>query len=145
MARALNRPPAAAATTSAPQPATATSELRQWPCQIKLVPVNAAYFDNCQLLVAADCTAFARADVHAAYMRGKITIIGCPKLDAVDYAEKLIAILSAHEIRSITVLRMEVPCCGGIVDAVRRALAASGKVIPWQIVTIGTDGDVIQD
>lgn len=142
MARLLERtarPPAAAAA-----PAGADSELRQWPCQIKLVPVNAPWFDDCRLLVAADCTAFAYANTHAAFMRGRITLIGCPKLDAGDYAEKLGAILAAHSIRDLTVLRMEVPCCGGLVEAVRRALAASGRIVPWQVVTIGTDGTLCQ-
>lgn len=122
----------------------AVSELRQWPCQIKLVPVNAPYFDNASLLVAADCTAYAYANIHQEFMRGKITIIGCPKLDAVDYTEKLTEILKAHEIKSITALRMEVPCCGGIAGAVKQALINSGKMIPWRIVTIGTDGTVVE-
>jgi len=149
MARALNR--AARPAPAAPAPvagATAgkpVSELRQWPCQIKLVPVNAPYLDNAHLLIAADCAAFACASVHADYMRGKITLIGCPKLDAVDYAEKLGAILSAHDIRSLTVLRMEVPCCGGLVDAVQRAMAASGRIVPWQVVTLSTEGDVVTE
>jgi ferredoxin len=119
------------------------SRLRQWPCQIKLVPVNAPYFDNANLLIAADCTAYARAGIHDEFMRNKITLIGCPKLDDVDYSEKLTAILMAHEIKSVTVLRMEVPCCGGIVQAVKQAMLNSGKLIPWRIVTIGTDGTII--
>lgn len=142
MARMLGRPQAPATPTAVP---TADgSGLRQWPCQIKLVPVNASYFDDCHLLVAADCTAFAHAGIHR-YMHGKITLIGCPKLDSVDYAEKLTAILTSHEVRSVTVLRMEVPCCGGLVDAVKRSLAASGKVIPWRIVTISTEGEVLPE
>jgi NAD-dependent dihydropyrimidine dehydrogenase PreA subunit len=148
MARSLTREPrpaAPVAATAAPVAGRAISELRQWPCQIKLVPVNAPYFDNAHLLIAADCAAFAHANLHADYMRGKITLIGCPKLDAVDYAEKLGAILAAHDIRSLTVLRMEVPCCGGLVDAARRAMASSGKIVPWQVVTIGTEGDVIEE
>lgn len=148
MARTLARAPQPAAAPVAPAaPASGrpTSELRQWPCQIKLVPVHAPYFDNAHLLIAADCSAFAHASIHADYMRGKITLIGCPKLDAVDYAEKLGAILASHDIRSLTVLRMEVPCCGGLVDAAKRAMAASGKIVPWQVVTIGTEGDVITE
>ncbi|HWR06689.1 ATP-binding protein [Sporomusa sp.] len=121
------------------------SQLRQWPCQIKLVPVNAQYFDNAQLLIAADCAAYAYANFHHDFMKNKITLIGCPKLDDADYADKLTAILNAHEIRSITVLRMSVPCCGGIVTAVKQALSNSGKIIPWQVVTISTDGDVLEE
>lgn len=122
----------------------AGSQLRQWPCQIKLVPVNAPYFENANLLVAADCTAYAYANFHQDFMREKITLIGCPKLDDINYAEKLTAILQAHEIKSITVLRMEVPCCGGIVEAVKQALKNSGKMIPWQVVTIGTEGEILR-
>jgi ferredoxin len=121
------------------------SQLRQWPCQIKLVPVNAQYFDNAQLLIAADCAAYAYANFHNDFMKNKITLIGCPKLDDINYADKLTAILNAHEIRSITVLRMSVPCCGGIVTAVKQALSNSGKIIPWQVVTISTDGDVLEE
>ena len=120
------------------------SQLAQWPCQIKLVPVNAPYFENANLLVAADCTAFAYGNFHNDFMRNHITLIGCPKLDAVDYAEKLVQILRLNNIRSVKVLRMEVPCCGGLENAVKRALAASGKMIPWQVVTITTDGKVLQ-
>ncbi|HOJ77996.1 MAG TPA: 4Fe-4S binding protein [Bacillota bacterium] len=123
---------------------TNESQLRQWPCQIQLVPVNAPYFENAHLLVAADCTAYAYANIHQEFMRNKITIIGCPKLDNADYAAKLSAILAAHEIKSITVLRMEVPCCGGIVQAVKEALINSGKMIPWQVVTISTDGAILE-
>jgi ferredoxin len=141
MARSLKPAAATAAMTAA---APAASELRQWPCQIKLAPVNAPYFHGADLLVAADCTAFATATVHRDFMAGKITLIGCPKLDSVDYAEKLGAILQANDIRSVTVLRMEVPCCGGLADAVRRALAASGKTIPSRVVILGTDGGVRQ-
>ncbi len=120
------------------------SELRQWPCQIKLVPAGAPYFDNAHLLVAADCTAYAYANIHRDYMRNKITIIGCPKLDEIDYTGKLTEILKRHEIKSVTVLRMEVPCCGGIVNAVKNALLNSGKMIPWNVVTISTEGDVVE-
>ncbi len=121
------------------------SQLRQWPCQIRLVPVNAPYLENASLLIAADCTAYAYADIHRDFMRNKITLIGCPKLDAVDYAEKLTAILQAHEIKSLTILRMEVPCCGGLVNAVTTAMKNSGKMIPWQVVTISTDGHILED
>jgi len=125
--------------------AEAVSQLRQWPCQIKLVPINAPYFDNAHLLVAADCTAYAYAGVHGDFMRNKITIIGCPKLDNIDYTEKLTGILKAHAIKSVTVLRMEVPCCGGLANAVKQALLNSGKMIPWRIVTVTTDGSIAED
>lgn len=121
------------------------SELRQWPCQIKLVPVNAPYFDGAHLLVAADCSAYAYANMHADFMRNKITLIGCPKLDNVNYAEKLAEILRTHDVKSVTVVRMEVPCCGGLAHAVREALVKSGKMIPWRIVVIGTDGTIRED
>jgi len=116
------------------------SELRQWPVQIKLVPVKAPFFDGADLLIAADCTAYARAGFHEEFMRGKVTLIGCPKLDDVDYTEKLTAIISGNDIRSLTVVRMEVPCCGGIELAATEALRNSGKFIPWQVLTIGIDG-----
>lgn len=122
----------------------AESQLGQWPCQIKLVPVNAPYFENTHLLIAADCTAFAYANIHNDFMKGKITLIGCPKLDEVDYSNKLAQIIASHNIKSVTVLRMEVPCCGGIVNAVKNALIDSGKMIPWNIVTISTDGTIIE-
>lgn len=125
--------------------AEAVSQLRQWPCQIRLVPVTAPYFDNAHLLVAADCTAYAYAGIHHDFMRNKITVIGCPKLDDVDYAEKLTAILKAHEIKSVTVLRMEVPCCSGIAGAVKQALVKSGKMIPWRVVTVTTDGKIAEE
>jgi NAD-dependent dihydropyrimidine dehydrogenase PreA subunit len=121
------------------------SELRQWPCQIKLVPVNAPYFDGAHLLVAADCSAYAYANMHADFIRNKITLIGCPKLDNVNYAEKLAEILRTHDIKSVTVVRMEVPCCGGLANAVQEALVKSGKMIPWRIVVIGTDGTIRDD
>ena len=119
------------------------SQLSQWPVQIKLVPVNAPYFEKADLLVAADCTAYAYGNFHGEFIRNKVTLIGCPKLDEGDYAEKLMAILSNNNIRSVTVVRMEVPCCGGIENAVKRALQASGKFIPWQVVTISTDGRIL--
>ncbi len=126
------------------RPAAVTSELAQWPCQIKLVPVNAPYFDGADLLVAADCTAFAYGNFHQDFIRRHITLIGCPKLDEGDYAEKLTRILRENNIKSVKVVRMEVPCCGGIENAVKRALQASGKFIPWQVVTISTDGKILE-
>ena len=125
--------------TEAPQPkAMAETHLNQWPVQIKLVPLNAPYFNNAHLLVAADCTAYAYGNFHNEHMRNRITIIGCPKLDEGDYSEKLTAILKMNEIKSVTVARMEVPCCGGIENAVKTALQNCGKMIPWQTVTIST-------
>lgn len=121
------------------------SQLSQWPCQLKLVPVNAPYLDNAHLLIAADCTAFAYPNIHQKFMRNKITLIGCPKLDDIDYSEKLTAILQQHELKSVTILKMEVPCCGGILQAVKKALANCGKMIPWNVVTISTDGRILED
>lgn len=120
-----------------------TSQLMQWPCQIKLVPVNAPYFDDANLLIAADCTAYAYGNFHNEFMRNHITLIGCPKLDMVDYTDKLTAILQNNNIKSVKVVRMEVPCCGGIENAVKNALVKSGKFIPWQIITISTDGKIL--
>ena len=119
------------------------SQLSQWPVQIKLVPVNAPYFNGARLLVAADCTAYAYGNFHNEFIRNHVTLIGCPKLDAGDYAEKLTAIIANNDIRSVTVVRMEVPCCGGIEFAVKKALQASGKFIPWSVVTISTDGRIL--
>lgn len=121
------------------------SELRQWPVQIKLAPVNAPYFHNARLLIAADCSAYARGDFHSRFMKGHITLIGCPKLDSVDYTEKLSAIIRQNEIKSLTVVRMEVPCCGGIEQAVKSALQSCGKLIPWQVVTLATDGRILDE
>ena len=121
----------------------APSELRQWPVQIKLVPANAPFFDGAKLLIAADCTAYAYGNFHQEFIHGHVTLIGCPKLDAVDYSEKLAQIIAQNDIRSITVTRMEVPCCGGIEHAVKQALAKSGKLIPWQVVTISADGRIL--
>ncbi|MBP1564012.1 MAG: 4Fe-4S binding protein [Oscillospiraceae bacterium] len=123
--------------------APAESQLSQWPVQIKLVPVNAPYFDGANLLVAADCTAFAYGSFHSDFIRNHITLIGCPKLDEGDYAEKLTAIIANNNIKSVTVVRMEVPCCGGIENAVKRALQASGKFIPWRVAVISTDGKIL--
>lgn len=120
-----------------------SSQLQQWPVQIKLVPVNAPYFNGANLLIAADCTAYAYANFHQNFIRGKITLIGCPKLDEGDYAQKLSAIIASNDIKSVTIVRMEVPCCGGIESAAKRALQASGKFIPWQVVTISTDGRIL--
>ena len=119
------------------------SRLAQWPCQIKLVPTRASFFDGAKLLIAADCTAYAYANLHEDFMRGKTTVIGCPKLDAVDYSEKLTAILRDNDVRSVTIVRMEVPCCGGLQHAAEAALKASGKFIPWQVVTITRDGAIL--
>jgi ferredoxin len=127
------------------EPLGTASELRQWPVQIRLVPANAPYFDGANLLVAADCAAYARASFHAEFMRGKITLIGCPKLDGVDYAEKLTEIIGNNNIKSLTVVRMEVPCCGGIEQAAITALKASGKFIPWRVATFGTDGGIREE
>jgi ferredoxin len=124
---------------------TVNSELTQWPVQIKLAPVNAPYFENANLLVAADCTAFAYGDFHRKFIRNHVTLIGCPKLDEGDYAEKLTEIIRRNTIKSVTVVRMEVPCCGGIENAVKRALQQSGKFIPWNVVTISTDGQILED
>jgi len=148
LAKMIERPVAsnqAGAPVGLPAKTGIPSELRQWPCQIQLVPVNAPYFRNANFLVAADCTAYAYGNFHQDFMRNKITLIGCPKLDPVDYSEKLTAIFAANEIKSITVLRMEVPCCGGLVQAVKTALMKSGKLIPWRVVTIGTDGSILED
>ncbi len=120
------------------------SQLMQWPCQIKLVPPNAPYLDGANLLIAADCTAYAYGSFHNNFMRNHITLIGCPKLDEGDYAEKLTRILRENNIKSVKIVRMEVPCCGGLENAVKRALMASGKMIPWQVVTISTDGKILE-
>ena len=125
-------------------PAPCASQLRQWPVQIKLAPVNAPWFQGAHLLVAADCTAYAYADFHNRFMRRHVTLIGCPKLDGVDYAEKLTAILRENEIKSVTVVRMQVPCCGGLEQAVKTALQASGKFIPWQVAVISTEGNLLE-
>jgi ferredoxin len=121
------------------------SELRQWPIQLKLVPVNAPYFHNAKLLIAADCTAFAHGNFHQAYMKNHVTLIGCPKLDSVDYTQKLTEILTRNDIQSMKVVRMEVPCCGGLEHAVKQALQASGKWIPWQVVVLSTDGEILSE
>jgi ferredoxin len=124
--------------------APAASELSQWPVQIKLVPANAPYFDGANLLIAADCTAYAYGNFHKEFIRNRITLIGCPKLDEGDYTEKLTRIIADNDIKSVTIVRMEVPCCGGIETAAKRALQASGKFIPWTVITISTDGRIIE-
>ena len=126
------------------QSSSAKSELRQWPVQIKLAPVNAPFFDGAKLLIAADCTAYAYANMHQEFMKGRITLIGCPKLDMVDYSEKLTEFIRQNDIKSVTVVRMEVPCCGGIERAAVTALQNSGKFIPWQIVTVTRDGRILE-
>ncbi len=130
--------------TSRVEQASTPSMLRQWPVQIQLVPPNTPYFKNADLLIAADCTAYAYGDFHR-FMKNKITLIGCPKLDDVDYSIKLSQILSMNEIESITVIRMEVPCCGGIVHATKTAMANSGQILPLRIITISTDGAILDD
>jgi len=120
------------------------SELQQWPVQLKLVPVNAPYFNGAKLLIAADCTAYAYADIHRKFIKGRVTIIGCPKLDMIDYSDKLTAIIKNNNIKNVLVLLMEVPCCGGIVQATKNALINSGKYLPWSIVTVTTDGNLIE-
>ena len=139
-ARAIKRETSVTPTGKSP---SAPSQLMQWPCQIRLVPVHAPYFDGANLLVAADCTAYSYASFHQEFMRNHITLIGCPKLDEGDWADKLTRIISDNNIRSVKVVRMEVPCCGGIENAVKQALQKSGKLIPWQIVTISTDGKIL--
>ena len=123
---------------------SANSHLGQWPCQIKLVPINAPYFDSAKLLIAADCCAYAYAGMHDEFMYGKITIIGCPKLDNVDYSEKLTQIIQNNNIQSVTIVRMEVPCCGGLELSAKKALQASGKFIPCKVVTISVDGRILE-
>ena len=139
-AQLLSRAPA--------QPATPLnqpeSQLRQWPVQIKLAPVNAPYFEGANILVAADCTAYAYANFHQKFIRGRIVLVGCPKLDEGDYTEKLTRIFSENNIKSLTIVRMEVPCCGGLERAAKNALQASGKFIPWQVETISVDGRILE-
>ena len=137
MARSLDAKPAAV------QTAPAESQLRQWPVQIKLAPVNAPWFNGAKLLIAADCTAYAYANFHQDFIKDHITLVGCPKLDAVDYAVKLTEIFRGNDIRSVTVVRMEVPCCGDMEFAVRKVLQDSGKFVPWSVVTVSIDGRII--
>lgn len=139
--RQFSRPVPAAHSPSSP--GERVSQLAQWPCQIKLAPVNAPYFDGAKLLIAADCAAYAYAGIHQDFMAGKVTLIGCPKLDNVDYSEKLSQIIAHNDIQSVTILRMEVPCCGGLEMAAKKALQQSGKFIPWQVVTLSVDGKIL--
>lgn len=139
----IQRPAAPGTGTPAPFPAQ-MSALRNWPVQIKLAPVSAPYFNGAKLLIAADCTAYAYASFHQDFIRNKLTLIGCPKLDQVDYSEKLTAIIQGNDIQSVTIVRMEVPCCGGLEMAAKKALQNSGKFIPWQVVTISIDGKIIE-
>ena len=124
--------------------ADSMSKLQNWPVQIKLAPVNAPYFNGAKLLIAADCTAYAYASFHQDFIRNKVTLIGCPKLDQVDYSEKLTEIIQNNNIQSVTIVRMEVPCCGGLEMAAKKALQNSGKFIPWQVVTISIDGKIME-
>ncbi len=133
----------AQASPVAAQTAAPVSRLQQWPVQIKLLPTEAPFYDGAKLLIAADCTAYAYANMHEEFMKGKITLIGCPKLDAVDYSEKLTEIIKNNDIQSVTIVRMEVPCCGGLQRAAETALKNSGKFIPWQVVTISRDGKIL--
>ena len=142
-AQALHAAPAAQAPAVPAGQSGPVSRLMQWPVQIKLLPVEAPFYQGAKLLIAADCTAFSRADFHERFMRGRITLIGCPKLDEGDYAEKLTEILRRNDIREVLVVRMEVPCCGGIQRAAETALRQSGKFIPWQVVTLGRDGNIL--
>ena len=121
-----------------------SSQLTNWPVQIKLAPVQAPYFEGAKLLIAADCTAYAYANFHQEFIKGKVALIGCPKLDSIDYSEKLTEIIRQNDIQSATIVRMEVPCCGGLEMAARKALQASGKFIPWQVVTISIDGKILE-
>ena len=130
--------------SAVPDQTPAVSQLGQWPCQIQLVPVNAPFFEGAKLLIAADCSAYAYARMHEDFMRGKITLIGCPKLDPVDYSEKLTQIITNNDIQSVTIVRMEVPCCGGLEMAAKKALQASGKFLPWQVVTLSVDGRILE-
>ena len=143
LAKRDGAPSASGTAASQPGLAPQPSQLCQWPVQIKLAPVRAPYFSGARLLIAADCTAYAYASFHQDFIRGRVTLIGCPKLDGVDYTEKLTEILSENDIRDLTIVRMEVPCCGGIQHAATEALKASGKFIPWQVVTISTDGRIL--
>lgn len=143
MARELNRNNPIESNSDPANNAPLLSQLRQWPVQIKLAPVNAPYFENANLLIAADCSAYAYADFHNKFIKNKVVLIGCPKLDEGDYTEKLTEIIRLNNIKSLTIVRMEVPCCFGIEKAATEALKASGKFIPWQIVTISTDGRIL--
>ena len=143
MAKKIFRSPRKKEQTQTQPDIPAESELRQWPVQIKLAPIKAPYFAQAKLLIAADCTAYAYGNFHKDYVKGKVTLIGCPKLDDCDYSEKLTEIIAANDIKSVTLVRMEVPCCGGLEMAAKKALQNSGKFIPWQVVTISIDGKIM--
>ena len=143
-AQAIRRA-AESAPTASQEKAPIQSELSQWPVQIKLVPIKAPYFDGANILIAADCTAYAYADFHRKFIRNRITLIGCPKLDEGDYTEKLQAIFESNDIRSVTIVRMEVPCCGGLERAAKNALQRSGKFVPWQVYTVGINGELLDN
>ncbi len=144
LSKTIERKEEAPCACSGEASAPAASKLSNWPVQIKLAPMNARYFEGANLLVAADCTAYAYGNFHADFMKNRVCLIGCPKLDAVDYADKLTAILAGNAVKSLTMVRMEVPCCGGLENAVKKALMASGKMIPWQVITIATDGRILE-
>ena len=139
LAKAINRAESSCELSSTP----VTSQLSQWPVQIKLLPIKAPYYEGANLLIAADCTAYAYGNFHNDFIRNHVTLVGCPKLDEGDYAEKLTAIIANNNIKSVKIVRMEVPCCGGLENAAKRALQASGKFIPWSVVTISTDGKIL--
>lgn len=141
--RMMNRGENVSNETEAESGKSVQSMLSQWPVQIKLAPVNAPYFDGAKLLIAADCSAYAYGDFHNRFIKGHVTLIGCPKLDNVDYSEKLTEIIRNNDIKSVTIVRMEVPCCGGIEMAAKKALQESGKFIPWQVVTLSIDGQIL--
>ena len=132
-----------AAVLAAKSQSPTQSQLRQWPVQIKLAPIHAPWLNGAKLLIAADCTAYAYANFHQDFIRDHAVLVGCPKLDSIDYSVKLTEILKNNDVRSVTVVRMEVPCCGGIEFAVKKALQASGKLLPWSVVTISTDGKIL--
>ncbi len=145
--KSLSREPEACSCSDQPQAAPAASvvsQLRQWPVQIKLAPINAPYFSGAHLLIAADCSAYAYGDFHNKFIRNRVTLIGCPKLDEGDYSEKLTEIIRRNDIKSVTIVRMEVPCCGGLEYAAKKALQDSGKFIPWQVVTISAEGEILE-
>lgn len=143
-AKMIKRSPEASVSAAQHNTTNVISELRQWPVQIKLMPVKAPYYDGADLLIAADCTAYAYANFHDDFIRDKITVIGCPKLDDIDYSEKLTEILRQNDIKSVHIVRMEVPCCGGLLNAAKVALQNCGKMIPWQVTVVGTDGTILQ-
>lgn len=143
--KTINRPAEKTVLSDNDKTSSLKSQLRQWPVQIKLLPVNAPYLNNANLLIAADCSAYAYGDFHNKFMKNKITLIGCPKLDEGDYTEKLTKILKENDIKSLTIIRMEVPCCSGLQNAAVNALKNSGKMIPWQVVTLSASGEIIED